>query len=166
MAVGEAGQIGEAQKALEAFLALLSHHVPEIRVELQVLEDAQVFVEAELLRHVADGLAQRAALGEGVQTVHPNLAAAWLQQSCHDPDQGSLPGTVGPHQAGNAPGAYLHGDAFERLRPLRAEALDQFPCGNGRGGKFRAAGHDSSLTVTGIPWRSCWSGFSTTMRRR
>ena len=43
----------------EAFAAGLSDDVAEIRIEVQVLLHAEVFIEAELLRHVADAFPQR-----------------------------------------------------------------------------------------------------------
>ena len=52
--VRETGQIREGQHLGEAFLTRLPHDIAEIGVEVQVLLDAQVFVEAEFLRHVAD----------------------------------------------------------------------------------------------------------------
>ncbi len=118
---GEAGEVGEGQQALEAVSAALADDAAQIGVQLQVLLHRQVFVQTELLRHIADQRAQRVAVGDRVQALDADGAGAGLQQAGQQPQQGGLAGAVRPGQAGDRAAAYRRVDAGQRL--VRAEAL-------------------------------------------
>ena len=79
--------------------------------ERDVLVDAQVAVQTELLRQVADGVGQPAMLADGIHAQHFDPAAVGTQQPADQPDRRRLAGAVRTDEA-------EHLAAFDRHRQL------------------------------------------------
>ena len=73
-AAGEARQIGEGEQTFESRGPGLPDDAAQIRIERQVFEHGQVFVEPEALRHVADGVVERDAVLDGIVAAHREAA--------------------------------------------------------------------------------------------
>ena len=58
----------------------------------EVLDDAQLFVETEALRHVAAGNVDGVVVLDHIEAGQPDAATIGYQQSGHDPHQRSFAG--------------------------------------------------------------------------
>src|SRR6266446_763078 len=67
-------------------------------IELQVLRDGQIVVEAEILRHIADALANAFRIGVYVQPLDRGGTAAERQQAGEHFDDGGLSAAVGAQE--------------------------------------------------------------------
>src|SRR5690606_6784710 len=67
--------------------------------ERQVLRYAQIAVERELLRHIAEPIAGLPAIAPQIETGHATLAECRLQEAAEHLEGRGLAGAVGPEQA-------------------------------------------------------------------
>src|SRR6516164_7825463 len=95
-----AGSVGEVH-ALQDGLDLLPPvaQLIDARDEVEILEDGEVLIEAETLRHIADLPADARRLAGDVETETGALAAIRRQQSAEHADGGRLAAAVGPEEA-------------------------------------------------------------------
>ena len=154
---GEAGEIGEGEQPREGGRAFGLQYAAQVSVEGEVLQHAEILVEAELLGHVAEVLAQQVSLAHRIQPQHPDGARFGDQQTGQQAQQSALARAVGADQSGDAASRNGGRDGVEG-DPL-AKAFGEPLKGDG-------AAHGASLTVTGIPCRRAGSGSCTTMRSR
>ncbi len=136
-------------KAFQAFfdggLALRNFVKP--RDEIQILLDAQILVEAEPLRHVADALFDLGALCAKIQTEAASLAAVGLEQTAEHPQKSRLAAAVRAEEAVNLAGPHLHGDVVDD--GARAEFFRDAAHVNDQIARV----HCESFTSTGWPGR-------------
>jgi hypothetical protein len=189
-AIGEAGEVGHRQQPLVALAAFLARYAVQVGVEVEVLLHAQVLVQAESLRHVADPVLDLLRGAGDVDAEHVQRPAAELDQAAGGTDQRRLAGAVGADEGGQRAARDLEGDAVERddrlLRLLDDEALAEVgaldgdivgdghgdvrlarcgSCGYDFGGGADAAPARVSMwTVAGMPSRSVSFGSSTKTR--
>src|SRR5262249_1046953 len=122
----------------------------EAREEVQVLGDREVSVEAVLLGHVPDRLAQ-ARPGAFAEDAHLSGAAVRVEQARDDAHRGRLAGAVGADEPGELPLSALEREPRERAD--RTESARDAPDGEDRGhGRPRRV--PGMRTSTGIPARS------------
>ena len=170
----ETGKIGEGKQPLEALVARFAHHATQIGVQRQVFEHGEVFVEAEALRHVADGVMQAQRVLDRVEAADRGLAASWRQKPRQQPHERGFARAVRPDDAGYLSRADRKAQRIERGRRIRGEALGQVLNDRERllHGQFLLAtgvpsfAGGSVTTVTGMPWRKKPVSSSTTMRSR
>ena len=67
-------------------------------IKLEVLRDRQIVVQAEILRHVTDPLANSLRLGADVEPLHLRFACAERQQAGQHLDHRGLAASVGPEE--------------------------------------------------------------------
>ena len=129
------------------------------RHELQVLQDGEVLVEAEALRHVADVALDLLASRADVVAERRAAAAVRRQQPAQHAQRGGLAGAVGAEEAVDLAALDAHGEVAhdhlaveglgEALRPRwRSAPLLAFTCGHGS--PLRAG---CRATETGWPTR-------------
>ncbi len=126
--------------------------------ELQVLQDRQVLVEREALRHVADVVLDLLALGADVVAERRAAAAVGRQQPAQHAQGGGLAGAVGAEEAVDLAAAHAHRQvahdhlAAEGLgQPLDLDGDVAASCRYLRAWLTLAAG--CTATVTGWPTR-------------
>ena len=163
---GERAEPGEAQQPRDALGAQGARHRVQVGEQVEVLGDAQVLVEAEALRHVADRRMRRAA----------SVAMSWPNTLMRPPAGRSrpaisrssvvLPAPSGPTRPVIMPGwmvAEMPSSATCGAAPCAAGESVTQRVDDDDGLGHRTAG---SPMVTGMPWRTPSSGFSTRMRSR
>ena len=167
----------KVQKSVERRRALGLRQPAQIGVQVEILLNRQVFVEAEALRHVADGGLNSGGIPTSVEAEHLRGPFVRQHEPGHDADQRRLAGAVRPDQPGDFAAPDRSGHRVERgrrgpeaLGDLRQPdqldgranvdrsgcAQDEFPPWSPRG----------TWTVTGMPWRNPRSAFSIMIRRR
>ncbi len=112
---GEAGQTHHVQQFGVASAPFGGQHPLQVGVQIQVLLDAQVLVQAEALRHVADRGLHRQRLAAHVQTQHPQFAGIGPQQAGGQPHQGGFAGAIRADQAGDPARRDRQADAVQGL---------------------------------------------------
>ena len=152
-----------------------------VGVEVQVLLDGQVLVQAEPLRHVADAGLDLLRVGGDVDAQHLQLAGVGRHQPGGQADERRLAGAVRPDQGRERAAAGLERDAVERLHDfarLAAERLADVAADAGPAGSsvtaIMVAGASADLpaplvasarcTVAGMPSRSSSAGSFTNTR--
>src|ERR1700694_625966 len=99
----EAIQIGceavELDNFIDAALQARGFQAVDATVELQVFRDGQIVVEAEVLRHVADVLANSFRIGPHVKTFDPGRSSAERQKSGEHFDYRGFSAAVGAEEA-------------------------------------------------------------------
>ena len=78
---------------------LRARHVVHGGEEREVLVDREVFVQRELLRHVADAALQRLGVARDLVAEHVDLAGGRVQQAAEHADRRRLAGAVRPEEA-------------------------------------------------------------------
>ena len=186
---------GHGQELVVAFGPSITGLTLQVGVQVQVLLHAQVLVQPEALRHVADIGLHGQGFADCVDGEHPQAAPVRGEQAGAEPHEGGFAGAVRADQAGDPVGADGAADPVQGGQPLltHREGFDQIldyqgrrglqlrPGRRGRGfghepgcgsGPQGEAGTDSGgapgcrVTVTGMPRRSsCW-GSQTKMRAR
>ena len=193
--LAEPRQPGHGQQLVVAFGPSITGHTLQVGVQVQVLLHAQVLVEPEALRHVADIGLHGQGFADCIDGEHAQAAPVRGEQAGAEPHEGGFAGAVRADQAGDPVGADGAADPVQGGQPLLShrEGLDHLldhqgrrglelrPGRRGRGfghepgcgsGPQGEAGTDSGgapgcrVTVTGMPRRSsCW-GSQTKMRAR
>jgi hypothetical protein len=109
-------------------LALFVIDAMQVGVEIKIFLDAQILVQAESLRHIADAVLHFLRMGRDVEAEHMKLALVRDEQTGGQTNQRDLAGPTGANQCSQSARAYLERDATERLNFLArwtAEALAQ-----------------------------------------
>src|SRR5207249_2103230 len=78
--------------------AALGLQAVDTSVELPVFRDGQVVIEAEILRHVADALADRFRIRADIEAFDMSLAAAERQEAGEHFDDGGLSAAIGAEE--------------------------------------------------------------------
>ncbi len=127
-------------------------------VEADVLGDREVFVEGELLTHVADVLLDALGLRVDVKARNLRTARRWLKQSGQHADGGRLARAIGAQKSQDL--ACLDGETDVVDGGERAELPGQVVCFNdlhgGRGYSVMSSMKTSS-TPARIGWTSAWT---------
>src|SRR5882757_9833682 len=89
----------ELDNFIDAALQARGLQAVDAAVELQVFRDGQVVVETEILRHVADVLADRFGIGADVEAFHEGGTAAEWQKAGEHLDDGGFSAAVGAEEA-------------------------------------------------------------------
>src|SRR5262245_34759663 len=167
-------ELGETDQLLRAASRLARRDAEVAGIDVQVLLDAQVGIEAVLLRDHADlRLDPPRRGGTERQSQHPHLAAAWHRESGEHPDGRRLPGAVGTEQADALPRLDAECQVGDSLPP--AEALPErarLDDGSGHASNLAWRQHHATRALRGAgsrarrstPWRRRDSGSS--WRRR
>ncbi len=101
--VGKGAEGGKLQQPGKGFLPRLTHHAAQIGIQGQVLHYGQIFVQAELLRHIAQRGVQSAIVVNGIETQHAGAARVGLEQSGKHAHQRGFTRPVGADQPGDVP---------------------------------------------------------------
>ncbi len=109
--------------AHEFRIALGSHfgtNPVKVTVEIQILLYAQVFIEAEFLRHVANPRLNFLGMSGDINAQGGDRARIGKEQPSRQANQGGLAGAVGTHQPGNTPAFYVERYVLESARAAAA----------------------------------------------
>ncbi len=148
----------------------------EVCVEIEVLLNTQVFVQAELLRHVADAVLHRLRVARYVRVENRERARIGAQKARGQTHEGRLAGAVRTDDRVEGTGSRTEAHAIERRESLArfpAEGLPQVTRVDRRAGAHRAAvagasscggASGSRTTVAGMPRRNTFRGSSTMTR--
>jgi hypothetical protein len=88
--VGDLGEIDESEQLLDPFAPLASGHAVGRTGELEVFAGGEFLIDADLLGHVTDRLADLPGLAFGVEPVDEHLPVRRLQQRRQHLDRGRL----------------------------------------------------------------------------
>ena len=77
---------------------------------------AQILIESEALRHIADRRLYAGGIASGVEAEHAERAGIEEEQSGHQPDQRGLARTIRPDEAGDFAALDCGGDLVECRR--------------------------------------------------
>src|SRR5713226_8356654 len=141
---GQAIQIGCEAVDLDNFVdaALQARWLQAVNaaVELQVFRDGQIVVQAEVLRHVADALANGFGIGANVEAFDQGGTAAERQKAREHFNDGGFSAAVRAEEAEDF--AFFDAEADVVDGGKVAETPNQMLSGNGGfGGIFRDVGH-------------------------
>src|SRR5581483_786733 len=151
----------------------------EVGVEVEVLLDRQVLVEAESLRHVGDPRLDRVRVARHVDGEDLERPRVRFEQAGGEPEERRLAGAVRPDERRERALVRLEGDVREgadllaRLahEPLAHRARDEdgaaahrLPSAATRGSAALAAAASGRWTVAGMPRRSASPGSLTKTR--
>jgi hypothetical protein len=156
----EAREAHAGQQLQRALATLGLGHAAQPREELDVLGDAQVRVQGELLRHVPDLRRHQVRLPGDGEPLDAGVARVGAQHRGEHPDQRRLARAVGPEQPEH--GALRHAEIHAVDGDDVAEAAMEAD-GLDREGRRGLGGHDSR-TSTGMPALRVPVGSSTRMR--
>ena len=123
--VGERAERGKFQQAGEGFLPGFAGDAAQVGVQVQVFHHRQVFIQAKLLRHIAEHGVERAVVFYRIQAPHAGRSFIRLQQPRQHAHQRGLSRTVRADQAGHV--AFPDGAVQRRDRRFvhPCEAFDQ-----------------------------------------
>ncbi len=96
---GELGQAGKVQQLGDAFFALPPAHAKDVGEEVQVLLNAQITVQVELLCHIADKMFDGLGLFHGIVASDGSPSLGGVHDGSQHTDGSRLAGAIGPHQA-------------------------------------------------------------------
>ncbi len=119
---GERTQAGHVHQLAVARRAGRFRHPLEIGIEVEVLLDREILVEAEALRHVADRALHCQRMGRRVHVQHADAAAVRQEQAGGQAHQRRLAGAVGADQAGDHAAMQLQAHVAQGLHHPRAGA--------------------------------------------
>ncbi len=120
--------------------------------EAQVLHDAEVAIEREFLRHVADARACGSRRMPEIDAGNPQAAAARRQQAAQHAKSGGLAGAIGAQQAEDLAARHCKADVFDGAEiaetPLQLHRFDDGVavfrlCGRQRFGRSRWRDRDA-----------------------
>ena len=144
---GEGRQAGEAQQSFDACRAQVARHGMQVGEQVEVFRDAEVFVQAECLRHVADRGMHRGGIGRHVVAEHAHVSGSGAQQAGDETQERGLAGAVGADQAGDDARFDGRVDAVQRDR-IGIGVAQPGDGGDGVHNLSRCAGE------VGAPWRA------------
>src|SRR6266446_5208412 len=148
---GQAIQIGceavELDNFVDAALQARGLQAVDAAVELQVFRDGQVVVETEILRHVADVLADRFGIGADVEAFHEGGTAAEWQKAGEHLDDGGFSAAVGAEETEDF--AFFNAEADVVDGGEVAEAAHEVLRGDGGvSGRLQRRGHGFSSPLS------------------
>ena len=152
------------QEAREARVPLLLRYAVQIGVELHVFLDGQIFVETELLWHVAEAALHLLRLFRDIVSEDEEVSLRLVEQPRDEPQQCRLACAVRADERRELACGHREVKTSERrdgVGVLRCESLDK--CRGLYGGRVFAF-HRSIRAFTGMPRRRRLSGSSTEMR--
>ena len=161
---GERSESRHVQEAREALVPLFLLYAVQIGVELHVFLDGQIFVETELLRHVAEAALHLLRLFRDIVSEDEEIARRLVEQPRDEPQQCRLACAVRADERRKLACGHREVKTSERrdgAGVLRREGLDE--CRGLYDGCVFAF-HRSTCTFTGMPRRRRLSGSSTEMR--
>ncbi len=85
----------------------------QVGVEIHVLFDGKIAVQAEALRHVADAILHRVGFARHVVAGYPGFAVGGVEQTAEQPDGGGLSRAVGTHQPEDLSARHLEAEAVD-----------------------------------------------------
>ena len=143
----KAGKIGHVQKAAEAFPPPFPGNAVQVGVEIQVFQNAQIFVETEALGHVADAALYFRGLPCRVAAEDGERAGSRRDEAAYHAQKGGLARAVRPHEGGHGSGGNIEihggkrgdGKAFTRKRAAERARPDHDGVGCGRRSPDRVA---------------------------
>ena len=100
-------------------VALFERRAEDRGEEAQILLDAQVGVEREATRHVADALADLPEVADHVAAKDRRGAGVGYEECGDDPEQRRLAATVGTHEPEQLTSAHVEGHLVERDRAAK-----------------------------------------------
>jgi hypothetical protein len=113
-AARERGQTGHVHQFPVARAAPGMRHTLQVRIQVQVLLHAQVFIQAKPLRHVTDRGLHLERLRDNIDVQCANLPRVRKQQSRRQPHKCSLAGAVGSDEPGDLARADADVDGLQR----------------------------------------------------
>ena len=118
----------------------------EVGEQVEVLRHAQILVEPEALRHVADRPMRRRCIGRHVMAEHDDAPLFWTKQAGDQPNECGLAGAIRAHQAGD----HARLDCGRKVVQRNMRTRKHMPHGIDDDDRF---GHEASgrRIVTGIP---------------
>ena len=144
-------QVELVQHGFAAFAQAFAAQAVGLAEKMQVFQHAQIAVERELLRHIADAAARVCGGGAHVQPGYSGFAAAGGQQAAQHAEGGGFARAVGAEQTENFAVRHVEGGVVHRHEI--AETAHQIADGNRGGvvaGKRRAAAFDGGHIGAGI----------------
>jgi len=112
---------GEVDDVVFALRGLRALEAIDAGVEVEVFLHGEVFVEAELLAHVADMLLDLGGIFDYVHAENGAGAGGWREESAKSFDDGGFTGTVGAEEAEDLTFAYLEADVVDRSELAKAD---------------------------------------------
>ena len=112
----ESLEIRQGEKPVERRRALGLRQPAQIRVQVEIFLNRQVLVEAESLRHIADGGLNSGRISTSVEAEHFHGPFVWQHEPGHNADQRRLAGAVRPDQPGDFAAPDRSGHRVERGR--------------------------------------------------
>ncbi len=106
-------------------LPLLCRHPVQISVEVEVLQDTQILIQPELLRHVADAALDLLRVSGDVEAQDLQDASVSHHQPGGQTDERGLAGPVRSDQGCEHPVADVEGDTVERLDDITCVAAER-----------------------------------------
>src|SRR2546430_1915125 len=97
----------------------------QISVEVQVLQDTQILIQSELLRHVADAALDLLRVGRDVDAQDPQDASVNHHQPGDQTEERGLAGPVRSDQGCERPMADVERDTVERLDDVARVAVER-----------------------------------------
>ena len=105
---------GHLEQPWVALCALRGADAVQVRIQIEVLGDAQILVQTEALRHVTDAILHRLRHGYHIDAEHLEAAGIGPHESRDQPHQRRFARAVGADQRGQLTLARLDRDRFER----------------------------------------------------
>src|SRR5438874_2348498 len=157
-----AATAGRAPPVLE----FLARERVEAGVELDVLAEREALVEAHLLPHVADVVADAPRPRDHVDAVHFDRARGRLEEPDQHPDRGALPRPVGPDEGEDRSGRHLDREIVDGREVAEAlgEAARADDRRRHRHGLESASSVDSMSTGSGSTRRTAAPGSASRSR--
>src|SRR5262245_26968489 len=97
----------------------------QISIEVQVLQDAQILVQSELLRHVCDAALDLLRVSSDVEAQNLQDASISHHQPGDQTEERGLAGPVRSNQGCERPVADVEGDIVERLDDIARVAAER-----------------------------------------
>src|SRR5215831_1374967 len=119
------GQARHVECPIDSLLELVAGYFVEGGVKPQVLDDLQIVVQGELLRHVPNVTANPFWRADHVKASDLGAARGWMQQSAQDPDGRRFARTIGAQESEHFTRKGFEGDAIDGGKC--PEPLDQVP---------------------------------------
>ena len=110
----EGAEVGELIQPLEAGRPPRLGHLVQIGVEVDVLADGEIAVQAEALRHVGDPVLDPFGVRRDARAPHQRISRAGPQDAGQHAERGGLARAVRPHQPEQLAGGDVEGEARHR----------------------------------------------------
>ncbi len=145
--LGKGCELGHLHELWITLRALPAPHPLQVGVQVQVLLHAQVLIQPEALRHVADGGLNVPRLSHAVHTQHTQASGVRSHEPGRQADERGLARAVRPEQAVHRAGFEVQGHAVQGLdAPFATLEGFAYIAGN-QGFHNRCNRHDSLLNA-------------------